>query len=424
MPLQDLTPQLRTRLTKMERAVGWFVFLATVLLLVGFGYYLYHAAERKGWFLVSAKFHTFVSSAAGLNVGDPVMLMGFEVGRVTDIAAMPPRTPHNVKVDFVINQINRSGPTPVPYYSYVWSEGSVAKLNSGFLGKRGLEISRGTGGFGIYTTYAPKTLSLEEARNLSDPKTWRLAENIFDENSNVVVRAWTSLTNLTEIEKRRPDSIVAFNTSIRQRRILSVWNNGLQRYENFVGTNDFELPVAETPDVSDELQGMVLQIKQALPNVLALTNQLTAILTHAADATSNLNLTIAAVHPLVTNFTALSGELRGSGALGQWVLGTNSSFQLEGVLTNANKLLVNVNTNLDSLSDQIGLTLINLANITSNLDTQVQANSNMLSGISKTVRDSDDFIQGLKHHWLLRSAFKHRSTNEPVLKYQPPTKAR
>ena len=35
MALQDLTPQLRTRLSRMERAVGWFVFLATVLLLVG-----------------------------------------------------------------------------------------------------------------------------------------------------------------------------------------------------------------------------------------------------------------------------------------------------------------------------------------------------------------------------------------------------
>ena len=32
MGLQDLTPQLRTRLSRMERAVGWFVVLATALL--------------------------------------------------------------------------------------------------------------------------------------------------------------------------------------------------------------------------------------------------------------------------------------------------------------------------------------------------------------------------------------------------------
>jgi glycerol-3-phosphate acyltransferase PlsY len=33
MALQDLTPQLRTRLNRMERAVGWFVLLAAVLLI-------------------------------------------------------------------------------------------------------------------------------------------------------------------------------------------------------------------------------------------------------------------------------------------------------------------------------------------------------------------------------------------------------
>ena len=29
MPIQDLTPQLRTRLSRVERAVGWFVIIAT-----------------------------------------------------------------------------------------------------------------------------------------------------------------------------------------------------------------------------------------------------------------------------------------------------------------------------------------------------------------------------------------------------------
>jgi hypothetical protein len=56
MALQDLTPQLRTRLSRMERAVGWFVFLATALLLFGFGYYIYHTAERKGWFSSRRRF--------------------------------------------------------------------------------------------------------------------------------------------------------------------------------------------------------------------------------------------------------------------------------------------------------------------------------------------------------------------------------
>ena len=40
MALQDLTPQLRTRLSRMERAVGWFVALAMALLVFGFVYYV------------------------------------------------------------------------------------------------------------------------------------------------------------------------------------------------------------------------------------------------------------------------------------------------------------------------------------------------------------------------------------------------
>jgi hypothetical protein len=41
----------------------------------------------------------------------------------------------------------------------------------------------------------------------------------------------------------------------------------------------------------------------------------------------------------------------------------------------------------------------------------------MLGGISKMIVDSDDFVQGLKHYWLLRSAFKNENkTNDPPAK--------
>ena len=59
MPLQDLTPQLRTRLNRMERAVGWFIMLATLLLLFGFGYYIYNTAESRGWFKIKAQYFIY-----------------------------------------------------------------------------------------------------------------------------------------------------------------------------------------------------------------------------------------------------------------------------------------------------------------------------------------------------------------------------
>lgn len=76
MALQDLTPQLRTRLNRMERAVGWFVLLATALLILGFAYYLQNTAKRKGWFKKRVPYFTMIDRATGLRVGDPVMLMG------------------------------------------------------------------------------------------------------------------------------------------------------------------------------------------------------------------------------------------------------------------------------------------------------------------------------------------------------------
>ena len=450
MPLQDLTPQLRTRLTRVERSVGWFIFIATALLVFGFAYYLYHAAVRKGWFLVNAKFFAYVNKGDGLNVGDQVVLMGFPVGQITGIAAMPPRTGHNVRIDFVINKLNQDG---TPYFNYVWTEGSRVRINSDFLGKRVLEVVRGASGFNVYSMRPVHNFTLEELQSLPDnPTNWWLAQNIYDENFKLVFRAFTNLTHVAEMKPEsnwwlaqniydensnlvsraftnlthNPITISALHkTQIPQRRhIAAMWSTNLQCYVKYNETNAYELATEETPAVSDQLQAMVTQVQQALPNVLALTNQLAAVLNNAANATSNLNLTIAAVHPLVENFAAISGDLHGPGTLGAWVLGTNASYQLENALTNVNSLLVNVDTNLNQLTDQIGLSLENLAGITSNLNVQVQANSNLLWGISKTVMDSDSFIQGLKHHWLLRSAFKRPATNQPALKNPPPTKAK
>ena len=98
-----------------------------------------------------------------------------------------------------------------------------------------------------------------------------------------------------------------------------------------------------------------------------------------------------------------------------WALGTNAPFKIESVLTNANTLMVNVDTNLNQLTADITLTLLNLASITSNLNAQVQANPNLLGTIGKTIADTDDMVQGLKRHWLLRSAFKVKTTNAPAV---------
>jgi ABC-type transporter Mla subunit MlaD len=412
MALQDLTPQLRTRLNKMERAVGWFVFLATALLLFGFGYYIYHTAERKGWFVIKAKFHTYVQSSAGLNVGDPVYMMGFPVGEILNVFPMKPHEQHNVRVEFEIRE---------PFFRYIWSQGSYVKVNAaGFLDQRQLEVTRGTNGPAICVTQPGRVLKLDEAAGLAatEPGRWQLYQDVFDEKSNLVFHAYAKLEEMldkTNSEllagcKFESNSIYAYDNTVNRKRIVAAWHRRSHRYENFTpGSEDAWLRALETPPISDQLQAMVSQVQSALPGILALTNKIAAVLDNAANATSNLNTAMIEARPMITNFAVVSEQLREPGGLGVWALGTNGDWQIQTALTNVNALLVNTDTNFGAL-------LINLANITSNLNAQVQANTNLLGGISKAVTDADNLVQGLKRHWLLRSAFKTKATNAPSKK--------
>src|SRR6266496_2065891 len=110
MALNDLTPQLRTRLGRLERVVGWFVTIATLLLLFGLGYYVYNIAERKGWFLQKVYYYTYARTAAGLKLGDPVRLMGRDAGEIVELETMDPYDPNNIYVRFRVRW---------PYFGYL-----------------------------------------------------------------------------------------------------------------------------------------------------------------------------------------------------------------------------------------------------------------------------------------------------------------
>src|SRR3989442_15399335 len=135
MALQGLYPEFRTRLGRMERAVGIFVGLAALLLLSGFFYYLYHTATRKGWFLTKVTYFTYVDRADGLKVGDPVKLMGLLAGEITKILPEDPNSPYNIYIEFKIKE---------PNYGYIWFPDSGVKVTAAdFLGNRSLEETKG-----------------------------------------------------------------------------------------------------------------------------------------------------------------------------------------------------------------------------------------------------------------------------------------
>jgi ABC-type transporter Mla subunit MlaD len=374
MALQDLTPQLRTRLNRMERAVGWFVLLATALLIAGFVYYILNTASRKGWFIQKIRYQTSLANATGLKVGDPVMLMGFNVGEITEIEANGPWDYYGVTVFFHVKK---------PYFGYIWSDSVVKVESAGFLGSRTLQVTKGLNGV---PTVAEDTNKV--AFGLLDAA--RLKEKL----------------KLMQVQNKP------------RAEVLSELNSAAKADpEAFYGPLDVSRPYwlepAESPAVTERLERVADQVEKALPNVLRLTNQLAQILENAAHATSNLNVVASNARPASENLAKLSAQLRGPGALGEWLLPPGGPNQVGTALTNANTLLSSTDTNLAYVTAELGRSLDNLANITSNLNTQVQANTNLVKSVSDAIIHTDELIQGLKHHWLLRSAFKTPKTNAP-----------
>jgi hypothetical protein len=379
MALQDLTPQLRTRLNRMERAVGWFVLLATALLLLGFVYFLRNTAQRKGWFTPKFNYQTSLNNAAGLKVGDPVRLMGFPAGAITEIIPNAPDDWFGVTINFKIQK---------PHYGYVWDDSQV-KVSSDLLGNRFLEITKGQ--FGVPT--------IKESTNkiAAAMLQWKA---IRAERERIADRM---RQNYPDLETSDP---YAFNWTVKEELLRVATAEADRFYTNLEQV--YWLDPSETPAVNERVERLVAQVEAALPNILDLTNQINAVLGHSATLASNLNQVAMNTQPAVSNFALLTAELRGPGALGQWVLGTNGQQQLDATLASANLFVTNADTNLIVLMESFGESLLNLAEITSNLNAQVQANTNMLSSISQAVGNTDELVQGLKRHWLLRSAFKKK----------------
>jgi ABC-type transporter Mla subunit MlaD len=410
MALQDLTPQLRTRLSRMERAVGWFVLLAVAALAFGFGYYVYHTAERKGWFKTKAPFFTFAASATGLKVGDPITLMGRTVGQITELQTMDPDSPYNIYVEFELVS---------PYYGYIWSKGSRTRVNvADLLGSRALEVTKGTAGYPVYLFHPLRELSLPEARALPSPEKWQIAEEIYDASgTNLVVPALKALEAdvLDRLAASGVSQVRVFDTAETRKSITAIWNFKEGRYDAYTKTSKpYWLEVEESPAVTERLEKLVAEVEQALPNLFALTNRLAAVLDHGANLASNLNAVALDARPAVSHLAAATAQLDRPGALGDWLLPTNINRNLELTLTNANATLVAVNTNLSFLAGSLDRSLENLAALTSNLNAQVETNTNILSQISDAIVHTDELVQGLKHHWLLRSAFKTKATNAPT----------
>ena len=406
MPLQDLTPELRTRLRRVERTVGWFVTLAAVILFVGFAYYIYATAKARGWFVTKLNYATGLDSAAGLSAGDPVTLMGFSVGEITEIKPNDPAKAHGVTIFFRIKD---------PYWGYIWYDSRVL-VNSDFLGHRFLEVVKGQNGQpSAFTGPDGKLMVMNSMLTYDKYKELKAQLTSLSTNQGLPEDAiLAQVTNqLMEIIKSQKD--VYYTNAIHAR-----YNDAVDT----TGRNYYWIPPLEEPALSDRLAAVATAVQLALPGILSMTNQLAAVLSNANFAVSQLNGTLAETRPTLTNLAVITGNLRDpNGSLGNWLLPTNLTVQLNQTLQSARETLGaargtldTTDTNLTKVATDLDQTLQHLSDLTSNLAWQVSVNTNLVSEISTTIVHTDDLIQGLKKEWFLRGAFKKKkspATREP-----------
>jgi len=408
MPLQDLTPQLRTRLRRVEKIVGWFVALAVLVLLGGFIFYLYSTARTRGWFVTKLNYATSLNDATGFHAGDPVKMMGFDVGEVTGVVPNDPSSPRGVTIFFNVRQSHEG----YDYFGYIWWDSKV-QVVSDFLGHRFLEVEKGTSGEpSVYRDKAGNLMMMN--RKL----TWLKFKEMMDQfraqpgNKNVADEVVTNIVT---------SNLMTLVKSQREVYYTNALQAGFNRAPDGSGSNYYWIPPIETPALSDRLEVVANSVEKALPNILALTNQLAAVLSNANAAVAQLNSTLAQTHPTLTNLAVITGNLRDPhGSLGNWLLPTNLTAQLDQTLQSARETLQsahatldNTDTNITMLASDLDHTLAHLSDLTSNLAWQVQINTNLVTEVSSTILHADDLIQGLKREWFLRSAFKKKAVKHP-----------
>ena len=401
MALQDLTPQLRTRLSRLERVVGWFVAAATILLLIGLFYYIYNLAERRGWFLNKLYYFTFVRNATGLKLGDRVKMMGFEVGEITEITPQPPGDLFDVFVRFRVYE---------PHYGYLWSDSEAKVGAADFLGNRFIEVTKGTNGTPTYALHELREVSLNEGWNLVGGTNYFVfGQDVYD-GSNLLAGASQDLSRqaLTNLMLAGVTSFQVVDKNVPIKPPQWIWNEKAGKYRPYTDKDKgYWIRADESPALTERLEKVVTTVERSLPDFLALTNSLARVLTNASAIVTHADDLLVSAKPIVTNFAQISAHLSGpKGSLGEWLLPTNVNLQLQNTLGSANTTLLTANSNINAISGNLLVSLGNIATLTSNLSAQVQANGLVLTELSDLIVHADEIVQGLKRHWLLKGAFR------------------
>jgi len=369
MALQDLTPQLRTRLRKVEWVVVLFLAGAVVVALVGLGFFIKTTGDKRGWWVKQVPYYTYLRDGSSVKVGTPVKMLGFTIGEVVQIDTAPDDSWHrsegfNVFVRFLVRD---------PYQGYIFTDSKlkVSGMPIDIAGGNFLEVTRSQG-LGIPTTALATNVPGGRALGV-----------LWDKYAYNLGRA--EVTNFIRYDPVTPDD------------------------------KGYFLRTEVTGDLIGELTLLVPKIREAftkpggLGDLLFPTN-----LSSRFDRPGGLgeimipsNLGAA----LTVTLTNLNAQIGGIGSL------------VSNLDATVPPLLTNLNSTLPPLVTQVNRQIQGVGPLVSNLNTTLpgtlvevertlgSVRSNTLPAVDGVLTNSSEFVGGLKRHWLFRGAFK---TNAPA----------
>lgn len=400
MALQDLTPQLRTRLRKVEWMVVLFLGGTALLLLGSLGGFIFRTGEARGWWVDEVPYYTYVDDATGIKVGTPVHMMGFKVGEVTKVDALPldqlrrwDYYQTNQFRAFVGFKVRDKEPSRYPGYISSDSRVKLGGFPVEIAGGVVLEVSVGSMSGTLTTT------------NLGGGRIGVLSDKFaYDELSG---------------KKDSPN-----------RRYLPLSESKTGYY---LPLDQSETLLAQVQQVLAKVRGIGTKVDAALPG---LTEELYLTLTNVHAITEQLRPNVGppgalGAMVLPTNLVARFGQ---PGGLGDLILPTHLNAQLTATLAAVPGTL----SNLDQRTASLGALITNLVkgtaplgNAITNLDlTMDDMRSNTVPQATALLRTLDSFVEGMKRHWLFRGAFKApKAEGRPVPRgtnsvSAPPSRAR
>lgn len=376
MALQDLTPQLRTRLRKVEWFVVLFLGGTFVLMSTSLAWFIKKAGDARGWWVTEVPYYTYLPDATGIKIGSPVQMIGFKIGQVTKVEAVSLADlrswdyygKHPVFVGFNVRE---------PYPGYITSDSrlKLAGIPIEIAGGVTLELTVGSVDGLLTTTNGGGRLSV-----LSD----RLAYDELAGKTITNLHAYARYTPLADVKKGFFLRLNESDTMMAQvQRILA-------KVDGISGKVDGALP-----DLTRDL-------KLSLSNVATLTDKLKPALSNPGGIGRLL---------LPTNLVARFDQ---TGGIGELLLPAQLNTELTATLRSLRETVPGAVSNLNERTASLGPLLTNLTAGTTNLghlmtnldDTLGGVKSNTLPKVDSLLGTLDSFVAGLKRHWLFRSGFK------------------